>query len=259
MRNPDRGRFTGRVDEEALPTNATAGIVRIGDTVRRPAGPWTDAVDDLLRHLERVGFAGSPRALGRDEQGRQVLEYVEGEAGGDAVSYSADDLAAVGRLVRDYHDAVTSFVPSPEARWNQVVPADSRELLCHGDPAAWNIIRAPGRWVLIDWDFAGPGTRLWELAWAAQTTAIPRPNMDARSSARRLRAIVDGYGLAERARRELVPLLPARTRAMYDLLRRGHVNREQPWARIWLEDGPHWLAMTEFLHRHRQLWLDALL
>ena len=59
----------------------TSTVVRVGDTVRRNAGPWTPAVHALLRHLERVGFTGSPRALGMDERGREVLSYLEGECG----------------------------------------------------------------------------------------------------------------------------------------------------------------------------------
>ena len=38
-------------------------VVRVGDTVRRNAGPWTPSVHALLRHLEYVGFTGAPRAL----------------------------------------------------------------------------------------------------------------------------------------------------------------------------------------------------
>ena len=59
-------------------------VVRVGDTVRRPVGPHTEAVDALLRHFEAVGFDGAPRALGRDERGRQVLSFVEGEPGAPA-------------------------------------------------------------------------------------------------------------------------------------------------------------------------------
>jgi hypothetical protein len=33
----------------------------------------------LLRHLEVVGFRGSPRHIGIDEQGRDVLSWVEGQ------------------------------------------------------------------------------------------------------------------------------------------------------------------------------------
>ena len=36
-------------------------VARIGDTVRRPTGPWSPAVHALLRHFERVGFEGAPR------------------------------------------------------------------------------------------------------------------------------------------------------------------------------------------------------
>ena len=48
--------------------------VRVGDTVRRRAGPWTPAVHELLRFLEREGFP-APRARGLDEQVREILEY----------------------------------------------------------------------------------------------------------------------------------------------------------------------------------------
>src|SRR5262245_21022678 len=56
-------------------------VHRVGDTVRRNTGPWTPAVHAMLRHLEYVGFTGSPRVLGVDERGREVLSYLEGECG----------------------------------------------------------------------------------------------------------------------------------------------------------------------------------
>ena len=58
--------------------NSITGVVRVGDTVRRHAGPWSTSVDSLLHHLENVGFDGAPRALGYDDRGRQVLSYVPG-------------------------------------------------------------------------------------------------------------------------------------------------------------------------------------
>ena len=49
-------------DEHALDGgNVAAGVVRVGDTVRKPAGFWTPAVEALLWHLWRVGFTGAPR------------------------------------------------------------------------------------------------------------------------------------------------------------------------------------------------------
>jgi hypothetical protein len=49
--------------------NVAAGVVRVGDTVRKPAGFWTPAVEALLAHLWRAGFTGAPRPLGRDDRG----------------------------------------------------------------------------------------------------------------------------------------------------------------------------------------------
>jgi hypothetical protein len=68
------------LERELLSGGNMAGeVVRVGRTVHRRAGPSTPAVHDLLRHLERVGFGGAPRALGTDEDGREVLTYVPGE------------------------------------------------------------------------------------------------------------------------------------------------------------------------------------
>lgn len=50
-------------------------VVRVGDAVRRPTGPWSPAVHALLLHFERVGFDGAPRFLGLDEQ--ENLRWLE--------------------------------------------------------------------------------------------------------------------------------------------------------------------------------------
>jgi len=67
---------------EPLAGGRLGGAVRVGNTVRRTAGPWTPAVHALLGHLQRVGFAEAPRALGVDDEGREVLTFVEGETAG---------------------------------------------------------------------------------------------------------------------------------------------------------------------------------
>lgn len=60
--------------------NVAAEVVRVGGTVRKPAGFWTPGVEALLAHLEAAGFTGAPRPLGRDDRGRRVLEYVPASA-----------------------------------------------------------------------------------------------------------------------------------------------------------------------------------
>ena len=246
-------------DEQPLAGNVTAGVVRIGDTVRRPAGPWTAAVDALLLHLEAVGFTGAPRALGTDAQGRQVLEYVRGEVGDPDGSYTDPDLALIGRMIADLHAACAEFTPSPDAGWNVVIRPDREDLVCHHDLAPWNLVRAERGWVLIDWDGAGPGSRLWDLAYAAQAMTGLRPDRPLDQAVERLRVFVDGYGLDDEGRAELALMLGRRAWGMYGLLRDGADRRLQPWARIWEEDGPYWAAVAYHLSRHHDLWRRALL
>jgi hypothetical protein len=59
--------------EETLPGGNTDGAVRIGGVVHKRASPSTPTVHALLRHLEQAGVDGVPRALGFDEQGRQIV------------------------------------------------------------------------------------------------------------------------------------------------------------------------------------------
>jgi hypothetical protein len=150
-----RGKITGM--EHALAGgNVAAGVVRVGGTVRKPAGYWTPGVEALLAHLEAGGFTGAPRPLGRDGRGRQVLEYVPGPMAIDAPPLGDAGLHRVGRLIRELHDACAGFEPPPGARWNVAIPPDRADLICHHDLAPWNLVLGADRWVFIDWDGAGP-------------------------------------------------------------------------------------------------------
>jgi Ser/Thr protein kinase RdoA (MazF antagonist) len=246
------------MDAEPLRGNVTEGVVRIGDTVRRPAGPWTDAVDALLAHLFEVGFTAAPRPLGRDAEGRQVLEYLPGDLGDDRGTYTVAELASIGGMLADLHGALASFVPPPGAVWHSLIPPDREELVCHNDVAPWNLVRSARGWVLIDWDAAAPGSRLWDFSYAAQSMAGMRPERPVAESAARLRAFADGYGLDEPGRLALPRMLGRRARAMYDLLHEGARLGRQPWARIWTEDGPYWLATAEYLDANTPAWASAL-
>src|SRR5207302_1190481 len=148
-------------EERPLPGgNMTAGVVRVGDTVRRPRTASWRAVHALLRHLERVGFTGSPRVLGIDEKGREILTFHDGvTTWPDAPDLLAtdDNLGRAARLVRDFHRASASFAPPPQVPWWQgSIDPIGGNLVLHGDLAPWNLV-AGEEWVIIDWDSASPG------------------------------------------------------------------------------------------------------
>ncbi|HEY7176311.1 MAG TPA: phosphotransferase, partial [Micromonosporaceae bacterium] len=241
-----------------LPGRATAGLIRVGDTVRRPAGPWTDSVDAVLAHLRDVGFAGSPRPLGRDESGRQIVEFVPGEMCDEGGRFSLDDLASVGAFVRGLHEALATFVVPRHSRWQVVIPPDRAEQIVHHDVAPWNLVRSPRGWVLIDWDAAAPGSRLWDLAYAAQAMAGLNADRPVDDSALRLRTFVDAYRLDAADRPALAKMLPRRARAMYDMLATAARDGREPWAGIYATDGAYWSETADYLDAHVDVFTSTL-
>jgi hypothetical protein len=131
----------------------TPGIVRVGNTVRRPAKGNAAFVHDLLLCLEDQDFPFAPRFLGRDEQGRDILSYLEGETWPDSGSGFSDDLLEqAARAIRRYHD-VTAGSPL----------AQNHEIIAHHELGPHNTIFQGGHLVgFIDWNDAAPGTRLRE-------------------------------------------------------------------------------------------------
>lgn len=239
----------GPWSEEAPLTggNVASSVVRVGDTVRKPAGPQTPAVHALLEHLYSVGFRGAPRSFGVDDAGRHVLEYVPGPT----AEGEPTDPAVVGRLARDLHDALADWVPPPDAVWACPIPADGADLVIHNDLAPWNLVVGTDRLVVVDWDSAAPGTRTWDLAYLAIGLVPLRPSTPVADAAARLHALADGYGLDDEGRERLVRALPARARSMYDLLARGHADGEEPWARLWTEGhGEFWRRDAAWCEAH---------
>jgi hypothetical protein len=103
---------------------STEGVVRVGDTVRRPAVHATQLMRDVLVLLEQLGFDAAPRWRGVDDRGRDVLTFIEGETFSDcrALVWSDAQVAASARLLRRSHDAVTGSIL-----------AGGAEVVCHGD------------------------------------------------------------------------------------------------------------------------------
>ena len=56
----------------------TPGVVRVGDTVRRPGGRHSSFVARLLAALEEHDVPWAPRHLGVDEESRDVFTFLPG-------------------------------------------------------------------------------------------------------------------------------------------------------------------------------------
>lgn len=255
------------MDEQLLTGgNTHSAILRVGDTVRRPTGAWTRGVHALLRHLEDKGFEGSPRVLGLDDAGREILTFIPGE-----VVYphhlqlvmTDGGLATVARLIRSFHEAVSDFYLADEYAWSDRGSEGHLvgEILCHNDLAPWNLVHTPeGGWVFIDWDLAAPGPRSWDLAWALLTfiPLMPGDEMDDLEIAHRLALFRDAYGTAL-MEPSVIDTAIARCEREAHMISTLGGRGEPPYARLLAEGHLEiWSSAAAHVKQHADRWKTAL-
>lgn len=155
--------FTNTPAEQPLSGGFVSDAVLVGNTVRKRPPRDPDFVRHLLRHFEEHCWDGAPRFLGTDDSGREVLSFVDGvvpwRQGHEPPSIRSErTLAAVARQVRRFHDLTAG-----------TVLAGSDEVVCHNDLSPKNTVYRDAGGLLvpvafIDWDIAGPGERVHDVA-----------------------------------------------------------------------------------------------
>lgn len=188
--------------------NVNAGVVRVGNTVRRQLTAASATIHQLLLHLQKKDFASSPRFLGIDEKGREILSFFEGETGIPTSIWEHDEpLTAVANMLKLYHEATLDFAPAGSAQWAFSYPDPHRhEVICHNDFAPYNFIyQSHIPYAIIDFDLAGPGPRLRDIAYAAYWLVPLAYNSeemkgfaaaDIDNQSRRCRLFCETYGVA---------------------------------------------------------------
>ena len=166
----------------------TSGVVRVGDTVRRPTGPHSPFVHRLLRHLEAAGFEAAPRVMGVDERGREVLSFIAGWVPPNLDHFADETLAAAARLLRQLR---TTRPPArarrrPRRRLPQR-PVSMQLRLRRRSPRRVHRLRPchPRRPGCV----TSPSGWLWTLS-ADDGPPVPE-------QAQRLRLMADAYGLPD--------------------------------------------------------------
>jgi aminoglycoside phosphotransferase (APT) family kinase protein len=182
--------------------------VRQGNLITRNAGPWSRNVEALLRHLRNDGFTRAPLYVSRDDDaGTETLRFVPGQAGTyplTAPQRSDKALVNVARAIRAMHDATTGFAAPEPGNWQYrtAIPAEV-DCIGHNDLGPYNVIYdGADIAAIIDWDFAGPSSRAWDLCYAAHrfvplsaprsTRAFGWDPMPAQAA--RLRLFTEAYG-----------------------------------------------------------------
>lgn len=230
----------------------TAGVVRVGDTVRRPGSEVSGAVRDLLQHLRAVGFDGAPRYLGVDEDGRDVLEFLPGEVPAKIRPLADAQVRAGARLLRRFHDAT---------RGSSL--AGDGEVVCHHDAGPNNaVFRDDLPVAFIDFDMVRPGDPLEDLGymgwlWCISSKATaPDPMVQAHQ----LTLLAESYGLDWGRRAHLVDAILDRQYGNADFWRERERHGSTPTLRVTkIAEIIEWtLREAEFTESHRPLFELAL-
>jgi hypothetical protein len=149
------------VDGELLTGGGLNQVFRVGDAVRRPAGPWAPRVHDLLRHLAPLGIAPVPFGL---DGSHELLSYLPGDVGH---VFPSDDASLVesALMLRRLHDATAPLTGLLDG-W-QFPAREPVEVVLHGDFAPYNTVYRDGLPVgVFDFDTAHPGPRWWDVSWS---------------------------------------------------------------------------------------------
>ncbi|MGW6282774.1 phosphotransferase [Kribbella sp. NPDC055071] len=210
----------------------TKGIVRVGETVRRPVSAASSAFSGrLLRLLEDQGFGGAPRYLGQDDAGRDILSFIDGWVPAKFQRWTDDQVAGVGTLLRAFHDAT---------RGSEL--AGHHEVVCHHDPGPTNVVFRTGRPVaFIDFDTAAPGSPLEDLGYTAWLWCVSSkgdaPPVEAQAT--QLKILVDAYGTTTSQRRVVIDAM---------------LERQARNARFWAEIRPDSIDATPQQISDRIAW-----
>ncbi len=183
--------------EEALGGGRLSrGVVRVGNTVRRPSSAGSDFTAKLLLHLQASGFSGAPAYLGHDAQGRHMLTYVEGWVPATFQHFSDAQVAGAGSLLRAFHDATRS---------SELVTGDN--VVCHHDVGPNNVVfQNEVPIAFIDFDMSAPGPALDDVAYMAWTWCVSSKPTRAPATvqARQVRLLADAYGLLAKERTHIL-------------------------------------------------------
>ena len=248
--------------------DVTTGLVRVGETVRRPQSAKSPIVHSLLLHLESIGFAGAPRFLGIDGRGREALSFVDGEVAGrprPAWIASQSRLVSVARLLRRYDDAAATFdlpddltLAIPDVPGLPALPERGPTIAAHMDITPENVVFRDGEAIaLIDFDLLQAATRVDEVTnallwWAELNDPVDRdPLMRDVDVVRRCALFVDEYGLSDAERAVLVETVQIRRQRSWHLMKRNAEVLGGGWARMWADGvGDKIVRGQRFLDAH---------
>jgi aminoglycoside phosphotransferase (APT) family kinase protein len=242
---------------------ANAGaVVRSGDYVLRPSNQHSVSIHMFLTRLRARGFHGASEPVSIDPDGRERLRFIPGDvplAPYPSWAQTDEALASVAVLIRELHDASTALSLDAESWSSEMADPDGGPVMCHNDVCLENVVFRDGRAVaLLDFDFAAPGRREFDLAAFARM-CVPidddsnasRLGWTSNDRPMRLRVVCDAYGCDESGRADVLACLSESIARGGEFVRRRVEAGEVAFIEMWNDMGGQ-----ERFDRRRQWWSD---
>lgn len=249
-------------DEEVLHGGVAnvGAVVRVGDHVLRPSNPHSVSIHRFLEALNRTGFDGASVPVGIDSDGRERLGFIAGDVATPPYpSWAQTDtaLASIARLMRRLHDASVG-IDLDETGWSdETADPVGGEVMCHNDVCLENVVFRDGEAIaLLDFDFAAPGRREFDLAAFARMCvpidapgATPTLGWITVDRPSRLRLVCGEYGLDASGRGVLLDCLSESIARGGEFVRRRVDAGEAAFIEMWESMGGQ-----ERFDRRRRWW-----
>jgi hypothetical protein len=242
---------------------ANAGAVaRVGRHVLRPSNPHTAAIHRFLSYLASAGFDGAPVPVGIEPDGRERLEFIDGQVALPPYpewAQSDRSLISVAQLIRRFHVASRGFDLTGCSWSSEMADPSGGGVLCHNDVCLENVVFRDGiATALLDFDFAAPGRPVYDLAQFARMCVPIDDDVNAAKLGwapadrpARLRLVADAFGLDPAERRQLIEVLDASMAAGGAFVRRRVEAGDPNFTAMWDAMGG-----AERFDRRRLWWVE---
>lgn len=161
-------------------------VVRVGDTVRKEPAENCDFIRKVMIELTNNDFHYSPRYLGMDDKGREIMTYIDGEQM-NHTEISFDLIKQTLVVLRKFHDIFSKSELS-----------GGEETLLHSDFSPWNLIVKDKKLVgVLDFDDVRPGKRIYDVAnvcWTFLDIGSNDSNFTEEEVYKYLPILIDAYG-----------------------------------------------------------------
>lgn len=252
-------------DEEVLQGGvANAGaVVRIGSDVLRPSNEHSASILEFLSELAASGFGGAPLPVGLETDGRERLRFIPGDVAIPPYPewvQTDDSLTSMAVLIRALHDASVGVATGDMTWSSEMADPVGGPVICHNDVCLENVVFRDGQAVaLLDFDFAAPGRRTFDLAAFARMCVPVDDDVNSTklgwhpsNHPRRLRLVCDAYGVDAAGRSEVLQSLDMSIARGGEFVRRRAEAGEPGFVQMWAEIG----GMERF-DRRRRWWATA--